>query len=108
VWLAPLAIVAARLMMDPMLLAYYWVAVAVAVAAVALAGLGAAIYARAWIPAVIALGTVAWFWHPLAASVFSVVALLLVVLACAVFVHVWGPRTRGPAGLTNTRTRDGV
>jgi hypothetical protein len=104
VWLAPMAIVAARLVLDPMLLAYYWVSVA----AVALAALGAANYLRAWGPAAIAFVVVAWFWRHIAASSFSVLALLALILACAVFVRFWARRTPNIPDLAATAAPSGT
>ncbi len=64
------------------------------------AALGAAVYTRSWIPAAISLLVVAWFWHPLADSVVTVLGLLLGVVACAVAARIWG---RSPGSVDFTK-----
>jgi hypothetical protein len=88
VWLVPLAIIAARLVADPLLLNYYWVAPA----AVALSGLAAAIYARAWVAAGVATILVGWFWFPRPQPFISAALMLLVVVVCAIVAR----RTEAP------------
>jgi len=90
-WLVPLAIVAARLAADPLLHEYYWVAPA----ALALSGLGAAVYLRAWIPTAVSAGLVVWFWLPRPAPFLTAAGLLVAVLICAVVVRAASQHTRG-------------
>lgn len=81
VWLAPLSIVSVRLLLDPVLEEYYWLAPAV----VGLVALMALIARRAWVGAAFAVAVLATTWvapgYPLpAAAVLVVLATVAVIL----------------------------
>ncbi|HEY1530050.1 MAG TPA: hypothetical protein VGF80_04490 [Galbitalea sp.] len=78
-WAVPFSIVAARLIVDPLLLWYYWFAPA----SIALAALAVAIHWRAWTIAIGALGVIILLWfaesiQPVAAIILAIAALGLV------------------------------
>jgi hypothetical protein len=78
-WAVPFSIVAARLLVDPLLLWYYWLAPA----SIALTALAVGIYWRAWTIAIGALGVIVLLWfadsiQPVAAIALAVVAVVLV------------------------------
>jgi hypothetical protein len=74
-WLVPLAILSVRLVFDPLLFFYYWMAPAT----VALCALAATLYLRSWIPAVVAAGIVAWLWLPPQAPLLTAILMTLLV-----------------------------
>jgi hypothetical protein len=79
VWLVPMAIISVRLVFDPLLFFYYWMAPAT----VALCALAFALYRRAWIAAVLSVVVVACLWLPPAAPLLTAI-LLAVMVALAV------------------------
>jgi hypothetical protein len=84
IWLAPLAIVGARLLLDPLLFGYYWIAAAT----VALSALAALVSVRQWIPAGVAAALAIWFWFPGPEPLVSVAVLVVVVVALTATVTV--------------------
>jgi hypothetical protein len=83
-WLTPMAILTVRLVFDPLLFFYYWMAPAT----VALCVLAVALYRRAWIPAVVAAGIVAWLWFPPASALLTAILMSLLVFGAAVAVRI--------------------
>jgi hypothetical protein len=80
VWLVPLAIISVRLVFDPLLDFYYWMAPAT----VALCALAATLYLRKWAPALIAVGLIASLWIPPTRSVTAAIAMTVLVSLCVV------------------------
>lgn len=90
IWLVPMAILTVRLVFDPLLFFYYWMAPAT----VALCVLAVALYRRAWIPAVIAAGIVAWLWLPPADPLLTAILMSALVLGAAITVRLLERRAR--------------
>jgi hypothetical protein len=90
IWLVPMAILCVRLVFDPLLFFYYWMAPAT----VGLCALAVALYRRAWVPALIAAGVVAWLWVPPAAPLLSAILMSLLVAASVVALRVVAPRVQ--------------
>jgi hypothetical protein len=88
VWLVPMAIIAVRLVFDPLLDFYYWMAPAT----VALCALAATMYLRKWIPALIAAAVIASLWIPPTRSVAAAFALTGLVIACIAALTIAGRR----------------
>ncbi|HEX4057587.1 MAG TPA: hypothetical protein VHX87_04630 [Galbitalea sp.] len=78
VWLVPMAIISVRFVFDPLLDFYYWMAPAT----VAICALGATLYLRKWIPALIAAGLIASLWIPPTRSVVAAIAMTVLVGLC--------------------------
>jgi hypothetical protein len=80
-WAVPFAIVATRLLLDPLLLWYYWLAPAT----LALAALAMAIHWRAWLAAAVAAAVITMLWFvtffPLLGAVFLFGVAVWVVVA---------------------------
>ncbi len=88
IWLAPMAILTVRLVFDPLIFFYYWMAPAT----VALCALAVTLYLRAWIPAAIAAGVIAWLWLPPADPLLSAILMALLTAACVAALRVAGAR----------------
>jgi hypothetical protein len=89
-WLVPLAIISVRLVFDPLLDFYYWMAPAT----VALCALAATLYLRKWIPAAIALGLIASLWIPPNRSVTAALAMTALVVVCVITLKIGERRGR--------------
>jgi hypothetical protein len=90
IWLVPMAIISVRFVFDPLLDFYYWMAPAT----VALCALGATLYLRKWIPAVIAAGLIASLWIPPTRSVTAAIAMTVLVGLCVLALRIVERRRR--------------
>jgi hypothetical protein len=81
-WLVPLAILSARLLLDPELYGYYWLAPAV----IALGMAVSLVQSRTWIFATLAVLLVVWFAIPILLAVPGAIAFAVVTLAVGVLI----------------------
>ena len=88
VWLAPMAILSVRLVFDPLLFFYYWMAPAT----VALCALAVTLYLRAWVSAAVAAGVITWLWLPPVDPLLTAILMALLVIACVAALRIAGSR----------------